>query len=205
MFADTSSELIEDESRILQRFGGNRALFAQLIARFQPEAERHLLEIRQHLAVKDREGLTATLHSLKGVAANMGASALAATLATLEQRFKGDLTTVCAQILDTGALDALERLAKQSTLSLQALAGQPTTMAKPPTTERSVASYSEQLRSLKAMITIGDLRAVQTAEALLARRPQDHRLQAIVAQVQSLDFANAAQTLTELIQHGSHS
>ncbi len=202
---EPAERLIEDELRILQRFGGNRALFARLIARFQPEVERHLMEIRQHLATADVAGITAALHSFKGVAANMGASALATMLATLERRFKDDPATNCTQILDTVTLAALEHLAAQSTSILKALGGEP-----PPTKPSALVSpppgaYGEQLHNLNAMLAAGDLRAVQIVETLCARQPHDHRLQAIAVQVQNLDFASAAQALTELIHHGDHS
>lgn len=201
---EPAERLIEEESRILQRFGGNRALFARLIARFQPEVERHLMEIRQHLATADVAGITAALHSFKGVAANMGASALATMLATLERRFKDDPATNCTQILDTVTLAALEHLAAQSTSILKALGELPPTkpsaLVSPPP-----GAYGEQLHDLNAMLAAGDLRAVQIVETLCASQPHDHRLQAIAVQVQNLDFASAAQALTELIHHGDHS
>lgn len=197
--------LVEDESRILQRFGGNRVLFVRLIARFQPEAVRHLSEIRQHLAAEEIAGLTATLHSFKGVAANMGASALAAMLASLERRFKDQPGGKAGEILDPLALKALEQLAQQSTAILTALGGSESPTAKPSTgIKPASAAYNEQLRSLKTMLAAGDLRAVQMVESMAANRPDDNRLQAIASKVQSLDFAAAAQALSELIQHGNH-
>lgn len=210
--AEPAPRLIEDESRILQRFGGNRALFARLIARFQPEVERHLKELRTHLAAADTAGITASLHSFKGVAANMGASALANMLAALERRFKDHPAENGVQILDTATLIALEHLAEQSTSILKALGGGEPQEAKRSLATKPVApvnpapgAYDEQLRNLNAMLAAGDLRAVQIVETLCASQPRDHRLQAIAVQVQNLDFASAAQALTELIHNGDHS
>ncbi|MBF0162012.1 MAG: response regulator [Magnetococcales bacterium] len=69
----------------VQRIGGNRTLYRQLLRRFHEENHPTTAEIHRALAAGDIEQAARLLHKLKGVAANLGADALHQATVALEQ------------------------------------------------------------------------------------------------------------------------
>ncbi|GGF54904.1 ATP-binding protein [Alteromonas lipolytica] len=90
--AQQTSEAPEAESVDLQwqrdeaigRLAGNENLYRKLLALFLEQGDEKLAAIQQAVQAKDKEAIRFTCHSLKGVAAEVGAEDLKERLASLE-------------------------------------------------------------------------------------------------------------------------
>ena len=87
-----------DMSLGLRRSNGNRALFAQMLARFADNQADALDALEQALAEGDPARATRIAHTLKGLAGNIGAQSLQAAAARLED---GLLAHLAAEELET--------------------------------------------------------------------------------------------------------
>jgi CheY-like chemotaxis protein/HPt (histidine-containing phosphotransfer) domain-containing protein len=74
----------------LLRVSGNEALFRRLLAQFPDNQGECVARIREALAAGDREAAARHAHTLRGVAGNLGAKALADLSARVEQQVKAD-------------------------------------------------------------------------------------------------------------------
>jgi PAS domain S-box-containing protein len=79
-----------DLEATLPRFGGSFASFAAMFARFESSQGGVAAEVRALLAAGDRVRAGRLLHRLRGVAANLGASAVAARALDLEQALRSE-------------------------------------------------------------------------------------------------------------------
>jgi PAS domain S-box-containing protein len=77
-----------DLASALARLDGNRALFASLARRFDSDQDAIVTRTRQALQQGDRTGAARELHTLKGLAATLGATTLANLAADSEARIK---------------------------------------------------------------------------------------------------------------------
>jgi len=77
-----------DTQSALRRTGGNRQRYESLLRRFADSQVGAVGEIRAALEAQDPATAQRTAHSLKGAAANLGASALAAAAGSVEEAMK---------------------------------------------------------------------------------------------------------------------
>jgi two-component system sensor histidine kinase/response regulator len=91
-----------DQDSALDRLGGDRALYRRLLADFISDEEGAITEIEELLALGDYEAATSRIHSLKGVAANLGAKRIATLAASAESaiRREEDEPNTCLQLAD---------------------------------------------------------------------------------------------------------
>ena len=75
-----------DAVRGLKRFEGNRDLFARLLHRFKSEQKKMVPEIKQAVAARDHLLAERLLHTLKGLAATIGANGLSKRAESLEHQ-----------------------------------------------------------------------------------------------------------------------
>jgi len=73
----------------LARVAGNSKLYRRLLGRFGNETQEVDQEIRQAIQLGDQEQALALVHSVKGVAGNLGADELSQEAAHLEKSLKG--------------------------------------------------------------------------------------------------------------------
>ncbi len=83
-----------DIDQVLDRIGGNRSLLAELLTRFSKEYGDEVSTIRTGLDQGDRDGALHKAHALKGVAANLSATAVFETLEKLEAALRNGSTGV---------------------------------------------------------------------------------------------------------------
>jgi diguanylate cyclase (GGDEF)-like protein len=108
-----------DTESALHRLGNNRALYARLLSNFAASQADLPDQLAQALAQGDRASALRHLHSLKGLAASLGAMALSRTAARAEIQLKQDANSpdwpkVTAELgarlrLDIKAMQALAR------------------------------------------------------------------------------------------------
>jgi two-component system, sensor histidine kinase and response regulator len=154
-----------DSVTALRRLGGKRELLDRLAAGFVAGERDAAARIGSLLAAGDREGALRAAHSLRGVAASVGADRLAMLAAEMEASLKSTKDPVAPQAL--AALDA-ELVLVVAALSLGRL---------PASTDRATAQETEidrtllarDLRQLALLVADDDLRATRDLGGLLAR------------------------------------
>jgi len=166
--AAQTAGLIEGESSIVARFGGNLDLLRRVLQNFQPELGKQLERLHELAARGELQGVLLLLHTLKGSAGTMGASAFAARVASLEQQLKQADTEEAAGLLAQLDWHELEVLLQQSVDALQRLfaAAEPDKLEPLP-----MESWRSALRELCGLLERGDLQAIERAEALGRRAP----------------------------------
>jgi len=93
----------------LARVAGNRALYLRLLRQYAEKQSHAAAEVRERLANGDRGSAERAAHSAKGVAGNIGARAVQAAAAALEQAIRDHAETPAAidrLAAETGALVA---------------------------------------------------------------------------------------------------
>ena len=91
-----------DVSMGLHNLNGNEQLYNKLLRRFADSNAQTVQEIRTAVDAGDQETSVRLAHTLKGVAASLGAPALSAEALAVEQLLKNGGT------LEANGLDALE-------------------------------------------------------------------------------------------------
>ena len=81
-----------DTAQALLRVAGNRTLYLKLLRRFASEYGLAAAEIAAHLQAGDRDSAGRVAHTVRGVAANLGAIMVQAAAARLEAALHGDAT-----------------------------------------------------------------------------------------------------------------
>lgn len=90
--AGGGTEAILDTAGALVRLGGNRELYARLLARYQADHATAAEQVVNAMGMGDAERARREAHSLKGVAANLGARRLSALAARIEQTLRQERT-----------------------------------------------------------------------------------------------------------------
>jgi HPt (histidine-containing phosphotransfer) domain-containing protein len=185
--------LVEGESSILARFGGNLELLRRVLHNFQPELAKQLERLHELAARGELQGVLLLLHTLKGSAGTMGASAFAARVAALEQQLKQATVEEATALLARLDWHELPVLLQQSVAALQRLFA-PVAAAEPDALEPlPMEGWCSALRELCGLLERGDLQAIERAEALDRRTPTAWR-QAFAPfrqAVEALDFGKA--------------
>ena len=108
------SEVDHEKLESLRRLGEDSAFFEDLIAGFQRDAERSVLEIAEALACSDYPALRGGVHALEGSASEVGAVGLAAAAARFRTLKPFELESSQAQellaVLQRGLAATLERI-----------------------------------------------------------------------------------------------
>ena len=86
--AADAGELVEARGDIVGRFGGSLELIVQVLRRFVPDMQDLFAQLERQLGEGDVQGSAATLHTIKGSASTVGASALAGRASELEQALR---------------------------------------------------------------------------------------------------------------------
>ncbi len=171
----------------LDRLLGDRQLYARLATGFI----EHHKDMARHIArlLLDQDQVTAQreLHTLKGLAATLGAQALADQAQQMEQAlYRQDLQQLAAAMpelsrLLAAALDTLQQLAARFTLVLPAGAG------------IAPERLHAMLTSLATLLEQHNMQAVDVADQLLAQAGDQlgHEGLRLQAAMQRLDFAGA--------------
>jgi PAS domain S-box-containing protein len=192
----------------LSRARGNVDLYRELLGRFRDQY-RHFAEEFRAARTSDQPG-TATryVHTLKGVAGNIGAAAIA--------DLAGALEAACVADAAPGHLDALSaRLSTELTRLVRTLElldtdanRQPAETSLPTLTPATIAECLRLAEKLRKLLAESDAAALPASAALAELVGSDSSLgrhvQALTARIQGFDFAEAVKALatvtTELRQ-----
>ncbi|WP_349569142.1 response regulator [Azotobacter salinestris] len=170
-----------EQAEALRRLGGNQALLRRLLARFAASQGDTAARLGAALATGDREEALRIAHTLKGLAGNIGATALAARAAALEQCFRQEQEPPAEALDDLG--QALGSLCEAIAAALPAGEAAPAPDAEPV----DLSGLSEALQTLEALLRDDDAGAAAQLRALSARLTalglgvQAGELQALIA------------------------
>jgi PAS domain S-box-containing protein len=184
---------IESMRSVLLRFGGNVRVYANALAGFDSEMKRLCSELRQHIMNADQPAMLASLHTLKGLAATLGAKAVASYATELEESMRCETGTQL-QLQDSEHLRSLSALSAQHLQ--QALAPfLPETATSPVRIEE--AEWHRLLAETLTLLRAADMQALEYAQQLLTAAPPRHQtsLETMLHLTQQLDFAMAADLL----------
>ncbi|ATQ79114.1 diguanylate cyclase [Massilia violaceinigra] len=189
-----------DLASTLPRFGGNIDNFVTLFKRFENSQGQTLDEVRALLRGEQRQEAIQLVHRLRGVAANLGASELAALAFDFEQALRGAGSAELTVRL--GALDkALQAVFETArALPAPAAAGVQPGAQDPVQINAALADLLSLLQNnnLKAMAAFDALRPV--LDAALAPAV----VSALGDAVATLGFANAALQVQEILKRRDH-
>ena len=121
--AADAGELVEARGDIVGRFGGSLELIVQVLRRFVPDMQDLFAQLERQLGEGDVQGSAATLHTIKGSASTVGASAPAGRASELEQALRRADRLRGMEILAGIRLDELRTLCDACLLRLQAMFG----------------------------------------------------------------------------------
>ena len=201
-----SNTLVEDPANILKRFGDKINVYRMALSGFKSEGERLVTELERHAQQDKLPQAGATLHALKGVAATVGATALAKLAADLECATKAQPYVDASILFSHETVAKLIDLIKRSDAILNAtMPKEIAKVARAPAEDLVVLSSDHQitmLREIQALLRVGNLRAIDMAEELLALTMGDDRekVQELLNTTKKLEFGAAdkhAQSLLE--------
>lgn len=191
-----SDELIEPLHLILKRFGGNQELFERLESDFEKEMQRLTgLLMLEH---QQSNNPASILHSIKGVAATLGAKALSRQAAILEQRCRseqdalhhfGETDFQTLQDLIKASTDALDKLRKNTVANIV-----------PAVSALNSGEINQLLNQLIELLKQDNMSALDVIEQLQHQLAPSATLQRLSEEINQLNFKSALETATQLFQ-----
>ncbi|MEN7431906.1 PAS domain S-box protein [Chromobacterium sp. TRC.1.1.SA] len=194
---------IEPEEWVLQRFGQQVEAMHKALRRFSPAVSRLTTDLSRQLEDGDMAQLAMTLHSLKGIAATVGASALARYAGELEQSAQPAKDPELDAQAWRRAESALRKLAQDSVEKLHSRLP-PLTVDEPAAPPPSLApeEWKSRLEAILPLLENGNLAAIDQAMALLPLASEHTRRQVenLAEHVGKLQFSHAVQIVKTLIE-----
>ena len=183
----------------LQRVGGNSRLFKKLLMEFYQRHHNELNLIRQALAEGDRGEARRSVHTLQGVAGNIGARVLQQQAHELESAIIGGATV--GELPEAFCI-AFNELFESLAVFVQNDLDQAQQL--PAQTLLSAAEIRQLLKRLSILVEQGSPDAEDVLAEVAASLNQVNSLQSkllasLQEQIKSYDFDEASQTLKQLI------
>jgi PAS domain S-box-containing protein len=179
-----------DVEMALQRMGGNTSLFIRLAGQFVIDAPAMHGELQRHLQDGAWSKATATLHTLKGMAATVGANRLADFSSKLELDLKSDCPPedIACRLPEMQVLVSASSLMLKTTIA--AFAGQQTAPGRP----ANRGALAAMLDELETLLESADMRATAVYEDLRLEWDSDldDQIVTLGSAINRLDFSTAA-------------
>jgi len=186
--APAPAPVLLDRAAALQRLGGRQALYDRLVTSFAQDAPTEMEALRRHLRLGAAPDAVRVLHTLRGLAGAVGASALAEAAGAQEQAVRS--------LADVQAVD-VDALQQQLQEALAALL--------PPRLERVAAEAGdplEALRRLRQLLVERNMRSVAACEQLAGQADAlGPEFAALSLAVSRLDFAKALKACDLLLEN----
>ena len=182
-----------DTKAALRRTGGNRKRYESLLRKFAQPSAGGVEEIRAALAAGDTETAARAAHSLKGSAANLGASALAEVAA------KAETALTSGQGVEPG-LDSLASSFEAVVTAIRSALPSEQVVARSGDGSGDPAAVVEPLTRLKQLLKNDDGEAsdfIIDARPRLSRVLTEAELNTLSGQVGNFDFAAALHSLSD--------
>ena len=190
----------------IARMGGNVQRYTKFLARFANSQGGSVQRIREALALGEHENARRHAHTLKGLAANIGAHALADIAGRIESAILALQSTGLRELIDEagGQLDALitriEALAAPVSIA-------PTVQTSPAhhrTTHLLQSALARELQSFHTLLDSDDSKAARLVEpiaTLLESHPMASQFTVVAQHVQDYEY-DLAKTELEALMRG---
>jgi PAS domain S-box-containing protein len=165
--AEPPAERLLDEARGLAYVGGRRSSYRRLLGKFAEMHGGDAAKVQAALAADDRGSAERTVHTVKGVAAMLGAVALQRSAGDLETRLRANEQGAALDAAVTAFAHGLEALRREIDEALVRYAD-----AAPAPASAGVATAADvraQLRKLRLELSHDDMAAVRTWADLRAK------------------------------------
>jgi polar amino acid transport system substrate-binding protein len=175
---------------------GNPGLYRKLLLKFVDANTGFLQQFRRAQASEDKDAATRCAHTLKGVAANIGARDVSSAAAELESACrKGE----AAEVIDARVQSVQERLTLVLGSIESAAIDEPVAQAAGAGDSAAASVLTAELRPL---LETADTRAGEVAQRLLASLADDCQepVERLIAQLELFDFDAALAILDETEQ-----
>ncbi len=184
----------------ISRVGGNQKLFSQLLEKFYHDYNQVLSELESKLKRENYAELKFTVHTIKGVAGNIGSASLHNAAAALEKSladnnqadmvnslyvvFVKEFTSVLAELQGLYAHTAVEEFTEA-----------PGTAGK--------AEIAELYNTLKPLLEAGNIKAedfIPVIQTTLQQANDRELVKILIEYIQQFDFDEALETLEQIMQ-----
>jgi CheY-like chemotaxis protein len=193
-----------DLERALSRLGGKAPVYERMLRTFVHDLARMPAQLKARLEAGDTEAAARLLHTLKGLAATVGAAALAAAAESAQRAIAMAATPAAARAAAGPADVAMRQAAAPLLALLQALQDHndgPTRSASAADRAPKPADTVAALQELAALLENSDMRATDLMPRLLpppGSAPGGH-WQALDEAVAGLEFERALPLCRELL------
>jgi len=206
---ERDNSLIESTTSILKRFGGNTALYKNLLQGFEHNSLQLFKTLLKHIKNQDQQQVLNCLHSLKGASGTIGACQFFDTIAKIENSCKfNTMDTQSNDIisLDFVDIDALRHLLAQEVAALRATinAKESESIGQQVAINEQTDTLKQQLDKLADLLKAGNLRAIDYTKNLIIIDPLDKQLVNQVTNLATLIYElkfEDALTLLEKIRY----
>jgi len=185
----------------LDRLGGKRDVYQSLLRRFAADLAGMPDRLRAHVAQNDIESASRLLHSLKGLAATLGATALATAAGEGEKQLvRGAASTPCAAVVERNCAAMIAAGPGLAEL-LRALQATEAPKAAPAGAPDADALRAE-LRLIAGHLRNADMAATDAMAGLRRRFGESlgEQLRPLDEAIGTLDFEGALRLCNELIE-----
>lgn len=197
------TRLVVDAEAAIGRLGGNRDFYKVVVGAFRVDAIEHVTELKNHWVNGHYHEAQRFAHTLKGLAASVGAPTLAESAADAESMFKRLQSTTGSE--DQAKQHTAEHLLADIDDQLMAALGALNQMypvaspiVVPPTTPPSLdpaakAALASALRELGELLRSGNMRSIETCDHIVQEfgAQMGIKFVALRQAVKRLDFAKA--------------
>jgi signal transduction histidine kinase/DNA-binding response OmpR family regulator/HPt (histidine-containing phosphotransfer) domain-containing protein len=183
-----------DTKSALRRTGGNRMRYEALLQKFAGQSTGSVTEIRVALSAGDQQTAARAAHSLKGAAANLGATGVAELAAKAEAAIQAGQSA-------EESLQGLERSLASTVAAIRAALPSHAGTAAGVTPSGDPASAQEPLKRLNELLKNDD---GDTADFILEARPRlssvltESELNVLSEQIGNFDFAAALNSVSAI-------
>ena len=192
----------------LRRLGGNRAVYQRMLRSFIKDLAGMPAQLQTQLAHAEFVAASHVLHTLKGLAATLGATALAAEAAHGEKQLAGDAAIDAATDVVAAACRAIAAAGPGLAGLLQALQATQAMDAQAsaaPAEPLDADALQTELHSIAEQLRNADMAATDAMAALQRRFGVSigSLLQPLDEAIGELDFERALSLCNDLIHHGA--
>lgn len=189
-----SSHLLEDFDALVNRYAGNIELFKRFQKKFKPDVEELLSRLA--IAVKDNNlaGAASCLHSIKGLAATLGALALS--------RYAGDLEKFVKQdnFISVQQTEKINQLLIESNSQMEMMI-MTFSQLRDESHEPIVATpLQENLQKMKEYLQAANMEALSLLDIIADQLPDSAIKMELITATNNLDFDNALVCVDQLIE-----
>jgi PAS domain S-box-containing protein len=194
-----------DLDTALARLGGNYEALVGLLKRFEQSQGGTVDEVRALLAAGQRAQAAQALHRLRGVAANLGAGAVARLTAEAEMALRqaadgqdGAGAPALAEALDAALAQLAQALEVVAGGARQLAARQPAPDV--PKSNTDTADLPQKLAELHSLLQNNNMKALDHFQQLRPALAAEQQVRALAEAVETLNFKAAQQMVADLLQ-----